>query len=59
VVACALDRLEKAALAVGYNRARGQWGEHVAGCLRVVALTLGVIIVKHVKIIDTVEAGSA
>jgi hypothetical protein len=59
VVSCALGRLEKVAFAVGYKRTRGQWGEHEAGCLRVVAFTLGLIIVDHVGILDMVEGGSA
>jgi len=59
VVASPLARLAEVAFAAGYKRARDQWGEHVAGCVRVVAFTLGVIIVQQVRVIDMVEAGSA
>jgi hypothetical protein len=59
VVPCALGRLEKVASAAGYKRSRGMWGEHRAGCVRVVAFTFSVIVVQHARTVDMDVAGNA
>jgi hypothetical protein len=58
-VACTLDRLEKTLVASGYKQAPNQWGTYVPGCVRVVGLSLGIVMVQQARAIEMVPPGTA
>jgi hypothetical protein len=59
VVSCALDRLDKELVASGYPDLPNRWGEVDPGCVRIVGLSLGLVIVTPARAIEMVRPGMA
>jgi hypothetical protein len=58
-VVCRFDRLDRELSACGYTDVKNRWGDHQPGTVRIVALTLGIVIVHSALVVEMVKPGMA